>query len=105
MRAVDSLSKDGVLTVLVRKEFDSGNVHQDWAQQVQIMHPGPYTSVVVDCSNCGLLSSTFFAGIMQLQQHYGAQGSAPLVLDRPDPRIVKNLQILRLHLFFNILPR
>jgi hypothetical protein len=104
-RAVDTSSKGGTLTIVVRKEFDSGNVHQDWAQQVQVMHPGPFTSVVVDCSNCGLLSSTFFAGIMQLQHHYGAQGSAPLTLDRPDPRIIKNLQILRLHQFFDIRPR
>lgn len=104
-RAVATSTFNGVLTVLMRKEFDSGNAHQDWAQQVQVMHPGPFSSVMVDCSGCGLLSSTFFAGIMQLQQYYGAQGSPPLVLDRPDPRIIKNLQILRLHLFFDIRPR
>ncbi len=105
LRAVDTQVFDGVLTVIVRKDFDSGNVHQDWAQQVQIMRPGPFTKVVIDCSNCGLLSSTFFAGVMQLQQHYGAQGVPPLVLDRPDARIVKNLQILRLAQFFTIIPR
>ena len=105
LRAVDTALKDGVLTVTVRKEFDSGNVHQDWAQQVQLLHPGPFTKVVVDCSACGLLSSTFFAGIMQLQQHYGELGCPKLVLDRPDARIVKNLQILRLHTFFDIIAR
>jgi len=105
LRAVDTAATDGVLTITVRKEFDSGNVHQDWAQQIQILHPGPFSRVVVDCSGCGLLSSTFFAGIMQLQQHYGGQGAPRLVLDRPDPRIVKNLQILRLHTFFDIVPR
>jgi anti-anti-sigma regulatory factor len=105
LRAVDTVAKDGTLTVIVRKEFDAGNVHQDWAQQIQIMHPGPYTLVTVDCSACGLLSSTFFAGIMQLQSHYGEQGSPPLVLFKPDPRIVKNLTILRLNSFFNIIAR
>ena len=105
LRAVDTQLKDGVLTVTVRKEFDSGNVHQDWAQQVQMLHPGPFAKVVVDCSACGLLSSTFFAGIMQLQQHYGEQGCPKLVLNRPDQRIVKNLQILRLHTFFDIIVR
>lgn len=105
LHAVMTNAVDGVLTILVHKEFDSGNVHQDWAQQVQVMHPGPFTKVVVDCSQCGLLSSTFFAGIMQLRQFYGEQGVPPLVLDRPDPRIVKNLTILRLHAFFTIIPR
>ncbi len=105
LRAVDTQASNGVLTVTVRKDFDSGNVHQDWAQQVQVLHPGPFTKVVVDCSGCGLLSSTFFAGIMQLQQYYGEQGTERLVLDRPDARIVKNLQILRLNQFFHIIPR
>ncbi len=105
LRAVDTVLKDDVLTVIVRKEFDSGNVHQDWAQQVQLMHPGPFAKVMVDCSACGLLSSTFFAGIMQLNQYYAEAGCPKLVLDRPDPRIVKNLQILRLHTFFDIIAR
>ena len=101
-RAVDTAVMDGALTITVRREFDSGNVHQDWAQQVQLLHPGPFTKVMVDCSACGLLSSTFFAGIMQLQQYYGEVGCPKLILDRPDGRIVKNLQILRLHTFFDI---
>lgn len=105
IRAVDTAVADGALTITVHREFDSGNVHQDWAQQVQVLHPGPFARIVVDCSGCGLLSSTFFAGIMQLQQHYGAQGCPKLVLDRPDPRIVKNLSILRLASFFDIVPR
>lgn len=105
LRAVDAALKDGVLTVTVRKDFDSGNVHQDWAQQVQLLHPGPFTKVVVDCAASGLLSSTFFAGIMQLQQYYGQLGCPKLVLNRPDARIVKNLQILRLHTFFDIITR
>ncbi len=105
LRAVDTVAKDGALTVIMRKEFDAGNVHQDWAQQIQILHPGPFATVTVDCSACGLLSSTFFAGIMQLQQYYGGLGAQPLVLFKPDPRIVKNLTILRLNSFFNIIPR
>jgi len=103
--AIGTSVADGELTVLVHKEFDSGNVHQDWAQSVQVMHPGPFTKVVVDCSECGLLSSTFFAGIMQLHQYYTGIGCPPLVLQRPDPRIVKNLTILRLNSFFTIIPR
>jgi anti-anti-sigma regulatory factor len=105
LRTIDTSVHDGELTITVHKEFDSGNVHQDWAQQVQVMRPGPFSKVIVDCSECGLLSSTFFAGIMQLQMYYAAQGAPPLVLHQPDPRIVKNLTILRLHTFFTVVPR
>ena len=105
IRAIDTTVFDGVLSVTVGKDFDSGNVHQDWAQQVQVLRPGPFGKVVIDCSNCGLLSSTFFAGIMQLHLFYTGQGVPAIVLDRPDPRIVKNLQLLRLHTYFTIIPR
>jgi anti-anti-sigma regulatory factor len=107
-RPFDAVVSGRTLTVTIRRDFDSGNAAQDWAQQVQVMHPGPFEAVVVDCSGCGLLSSTFFAGIMQLHQFHsaalGARG-ARVVLDRPDPRIVRNLEILRLHPFFEIRPR
>lgn len=104
-RAVDTQAAGDVLTVTVRKEFDAGNVHQDWAQQVQIMHPGPYAKVVFDLSPCGLLSSTFFAGLMQLHGFYGTQGPTVIVLHHPDPRVVRNLKILRLDRFMTIEPR
>ncbi len=105
LRAIGTDVFDGVMSITVGKDFDSGNVHQDWAQQVQVMRPGPFGKVVIDCSACGLLSSTFFAGIMQLHMFYTGQGIPPIVLDRPDPRIVKNLQLLRLHTYFTIIPR
>ena len=67
-RAVDTIVLGGILIVTVRKEFDAGNVHQDWAQSVQVMRPGPYPQVIFDLSQCGLVSSTFFAGLIQLHQ-------------------------------------
>lgn len=96
---------DGQLMVTLPRNFDAGNVHQDWAQQVQVLHPGPFSRIVIDCSRCAALSSTFFAGLMQLHHHYRAQGTPPIRLLRPDPRVVRNITILRLHVYFDIVPR
>lgn len=104
-RAVDTIVVDDVLTVTVRKEFDAGNIHQDWAQSVQIMRPGPYAKVVFDLSLCGLVSSTFFAGLIQLHQHYTGQGVPPLTIHHPDPRVARNLKALRMESLFKIEPR
>ena len=104
-KPVDTAVTDGILTVTVRKEFDAGNIHQDWAQSVQVMHPGPFTGVVFDLSQCGLVSSTFFAGLIQLHQHYTAQGVPPLTIRHPDPRVARNLKALRLDSLFKIEPR
>ena len=99
-------SVDGnVLTITLRKEFDSGNIHQDWAQTIQIMHVGPYDKVIFDLSLCGSLSSTFFAGLFQLHLFYSAKGMPPIVLSKPDSRMARNLQALRLAELFTIEPR
>lgn len=104
-RAYDLQVKDGVLTITVHREFDRANTPQDWAVQVQVLHPGPFTSVIVDCSDCGPLSSSFFSGLMQLHRHFVEAGKAKLILHRPDPRMVRNLEIMRLRPFFDLVPR
>lgn len=104
-RAVDTNVVGNELLITVRKEFDAGNVHQDWAQSVQVMHPGAFERIVFDLSACGLLSSTFFAGLMQLYTHYSATGKPVMVLRHPDPRVVRNLKALRLDKFFTVEPR
>lgn len=104
-RAVDTSVVNDILLITVRKEFDAGNIHQDWAQSVQVMHPGPYTSVVFNLAQCGLVSSTFFAGLIQLHLHYSGLGMAQLVVQHPDSRVIRNLKALRMDSLFNIVPR
>ena len=105
LRPFDVVALNGLLTITIRKEFDFGSLHQDWAHTVITLHPGPYAHVRLDMALCGLVSSTFFAGVMQLHFHYTASGSAPITLDRPDPRVVRNLQAMRMQDFFVIVPR
>jgi anti-anti-sigma regulatory factor len=104
-RAFACSSIGSELRIVVRKEFDFGVLSQDWAHTITIGWPGPYRRVVMDMGQVGLVSSTFFAGLIKLQQFYGPMGSGPLVLEKPDPRVVRNLQILRLETLFDIHPR
>lgn len=102
-RAFDTEIAAGRLVVRIRREFDFGNLHRDWAHNVVVSHPGPYTRVVLDMSLCGLVSSTFFAGLIQLHQHYVAKmGLPPLLLHRPDPRVLRNLEILHFDELFEV---
>jgi hypothetical protein len=94
IRAYDALVHEGVLTVTVRKEFDAADLAQDWARKLAISYPGPFKQVMFNLSHCGLVSSTFFAGLLQLHQHFNSDGAhARIRLLFPDPRIVKNLKI------------
>ena len=104
-RALSTTVEGDVLTISLSKEFDSGNIHQDWAQSIQVMHVGPYAKIIFDLSRCGSLSSTFFAGLFQLHLFYSAKGVPPIVLSKPDSRMVRNLQALRLAELFTVDPR
>jgi anti-anti-sigma regulatory factor len=94
-----------VLTIAVRKEFDAAGLSAGWAPELLAAHPGPVEEVVIDMSQIGLVSSTFFAGIMHLHAHYSTHGAGRLVVRRPDPRAERNLRVMRLDQFFTIEPR
>jgi len=103
IRPYDVVSIPGdSLTVTIRKEFDFGSLHQDWAQSITTQYPGPFKQVRVDLSLCGLVSSTFFAGVVQLHHAFNPTGATPLRLIKPDPRLVRNLTMLRLDKLFVI---
>lgn len=104
-RAFDVIRQGDVLIITIRKEFDFGNLHQDWAHGIAVQWPGPFTEVRLDLEHCGLVSSTFFAGLIQLHHFYVTKGAPPLVLVKPDPRMVRNLSMLRLDKMFRIEPR
>jgi anti-anti-sigma regulatory factor len=91
-----------ILTIIIRKEFDAAGLTQGWATDIIRAHPGPVEEVIIDMSQIGLVSSTFFAGIMQLQAHYSTHGAGRLLLRRPDRRAERNLRVMRLDQFFTI---
>jgi hypothetical protein len=103
-RPYDVSIHDGVMRITIRKEFDQGHMHQDWAHAIVVQHPGPFRSVQVDCSHSGLLSSTFFAGLIQLFHTFGAQ-CGPIVVERPDPRVERSCVVLHLEGMVRIVSR
>jgi hypothetical protein len=102
LRPFTAKATDGVLTVVIEREFDFGSLHQDWAVSILTMHPGPFSKVRMDLTKCGRVSSTFYAGLMQLHFAYNASGSSPITLVKPDSRMVTNLKILHLEPYFSI---
>ena len=94
-----------VLTIVVRKEFDSAGLSPEWAAGLLAEFPGPVAEVVIDMSQIGLVSSTFYAGIIQLHAHYTTHGAGRLVLRKPDRRAERNLRVMRMDQFFTIEPR
>ncbi len=93
------------LMIVIRKEFDFSNLHQDWAASIRAAHPGPFAEVRVDLSRTGLVSSTFLAGMLQLQQHYQGLGPVRMILEQPDPRVVRTLGMMHLDQLFIVIAR
>jgi anti-anti-sigma regulatory factor len=91
-----------VLTVTVRKEFELSNLNQGWAAAIIAQAPNQVDQVVIDMAAIGLVSSTFFAGLLHLHEHYTTRGAATLVLRKPDRRIERNLRVMRLDQLFAI---
>lgn len=95
----------GPLIIHIREEFDAGKLHRDWAPNIIARYPGPHPQVRIELSRCGSVSSTFFAGLIQLHHAYNKGGTTPLVLVKPDPRLVRNLAVLHFESLFTIEPR
>jgi hypothetical protein len=92
---------DGTLVVTVGKNFDTAAQHLEWAAEVIARRPGPFTGVRLELGQAMRLSSVFFAGLMQLHDHYVLKGKAgPVILAGVDRRTRTNLQILRLDSHF-----
>lgn len=90
------------LTIVIRKEFAFSEFHRDWAKLMVGLHPGPFRKVTFDLAHCGSVSSTFFAGLIQLHQSYTSPNAEPIELRNPDPRVARNLAMLHLDKLFVI---
>jgi hypothetical protein len=106
LRACDASSSEGILRVVIRKEFDFGHLHQDWAHGIITMNVGPYRAIRIDMAACGLVSSTFFAGVIQLRRHYCTEDNGcRITLVKPDARVVRSLKVLQFDTLFDVEPR
>jgi hypothetical protein len=104
MKAFGAFVANNTLHITVEKEFDFNSLHQGWATFVKNNFPGPYAAVEIDMSKCGRVTSTFYAGLMQLNFAYQSQNGKPIRLLKPDPRTLMNLKILHLDKQLDIIP-
>jgi hypothetical protein len=92
------------LLISVPREFSVDLLHHAWAPDIISTYPGPFRTLRFDLSRCGLLTSGFISQIFQLQEAYKRTGAVP-VLDRPDPRFVKVLDVVGISNLFEIIAR
>lgn len=100
VRPVDMEIRDGELHISVRREFDEGARNASWADTVIDACPGPYRQVVIDLHHRPMISSTFFAGSLQLREHYGKSGRVVVRLVNVSDRIRRTLEMMGLHSVF-----
>lgn len=100
---IDVSVQDGELVIVVPRGVDLEKTHAAWAPALLKQFPGPFRSVRIDLSRCGLLTSSFISQIYQLQQGYSP--TAPVTLDQPDPRFVRVLDAVGISNLFAVITR
>jgi hypothetical protein len=98
---ISSVTGD-TITISIHKDFDLGALKQNWASDISTRHPGPYAALRIDLSRCGLVSSTFFAGIVLLYYAFKAKGTTQFILVKPDSRLLRNMAMLKLNSLFSV---
>jgi hypothetical protein len=102
LKAFTAFVVNNKLHITIEKGFDFSSLHQGWAAMVMNKFAGPYEAIEIDMSKCGRVTSTFYAGIMQLNFSYQARGCPRIRLLQPDPRTLTNLKILHLDKQFDV---
>jgi anti-anti-sigma regulatory factor len=101
-RTVDVEIQDGRLLLTPGRDFDENAQHVDWAQQIIRSSPGPFSAVIIDLGNRPMISSTFFAGMLQLIDHYQSDTLQRLELHGVSSRIVRTIEMMNMSDAFSI---
>lgn len=101
----DAVAEGAILTIALKKGFGMGNLARDWATSITKRWPGPFKQVRVDLSHCGTLNSTALAGLIQFYHAYTEKGAGPVVLDRPDSRVLRTMRVMCMENLFEVRPR
>ena len=97
------VSKRGnVLTVLVRKKFDAENKGRGWAKPIIAAHPEELGSLVIDFGTNSIISSSVYAGLIELYQAFGSRCKDGVQLVNCSEAIVRALKMLHIDTFFQI---
>jgi hypothetical protein len=93
---------DDCLCILIRSRFDHENKGQPWAGEIITYYQQPLKRLEVDFIHCSIVSSTVFAGLIQLHQGFRDRCSDGIHLMNVGPQVQRSLQMLRIDSMFTI---
>jgi anti-anti-sigma regulatory factor len=96
LQAVDVEQRQGALLITLRKGFDANGNHEGWARSIVRACVGPYTSIQMDLRHLPQVSSTFFAGALQVLEAYACDGLRAVILLNVSDRIARTIDMLNL---------
>lgn len=100
----DLVVDDGVMTVTIRKNFDRETRSADWVGRIVLDHNEAYQRVVIDMGHCVIVSSSLYAGIIRMAQHYNPllPDGRKVALRQISQLVDRTLQTLRVHDLFEV---
>ncbi|MFW5830187.1 MAG: STAS domain-containing protein [Planctomycetota bacterium] len=93
---------EGVLRIRIRGRFDHENKGQPWAGEIINAIDGKLERVEVDFTHCQIVSSTVFAGLIQLHQGFRDKATEGVHLVNVGNQVRRSLQMLRIDSMFTI---
>ncbi len=95
-----SIENEVDLVVTVHSKFDSENKIKSWAGNIADAFEGNYRRVIVDMHHMKIASSTLYAGLIQLTQHFESRSQTGITLRHSNDTVKRALAMLHItHLF------
>lgn len=95
--------RHGVLVIRMRNQ-GSYSLEANWWTEILTRCPGPYQGLWIDLFGCSVVSSSFFAGALQLIDHYRNDQLTTISLLNASDRIVRLIDIMNLSGYFTVRP-
>ena len=90
------------LVINIRKTFDHENKGRSWAKPIIECFPAPFASLIVDFGTNKIISSSVYAGLVELYQAFHQRCEDGFHLRNCSPAIERAIKMLHLDSFFTI---
>ena len=94
--------EDNNMIVKVRKRFDSENSGRSWAKPIIEAYPVPFTTLIIDFGTNQIISSSVYAGLIELYQSFNPRCEQGVHLRNCSDAIVRALKMLHIDSFFTV---
>lgn len=90
------------LVVKIRKRFDAENSGRSWAKPIIQAYPVPFTTLIIDFGTNQIISSSVYAGLIELYQSFHSRCEQGVHLRNCSEAIVRALKMLHIDSFFTV---